>query len=217
MKPILASLLLFLGALGVAAAAEPKMSGVPTASEMPFVVKVSADLNARFPTPDAARRAGYVRFTDEDNTGAISFANKHWTSTDEAHPSQLWYDVNGHLLGADWSVLQADSAQAPQKWGIDPKRWIKIGAHDHFGLVGPNGTTVYSGMGGRRVPAGADIAHPTAAMLVAAGVAKSTDDVRFTFFFPAIWDLQVWVNGNPAGAFNDTNPDVKPVKGGGSS
>jgi hypothetical protein len=216
MKPILASLLLFLGLAGAAMAAE-KMSGIPTASENPFVVKVSNDLNARFPTPDAARRAGYVRFTDEDSSGSISYANNHWTSVDEAHPSQLWYDVNGRLLGADFSMLQADSAAAPQKWGIDPKRWIKIGAHDHFGLVGPNGTTTYSGMGMRKLPAGATLEHPTPDLLVAAGVAKSVKDVRFVFLFPAIWDLQVWVLPNSNGAFADMNPDVKPVKGGGSS
>jgi len=216
MKRVVASLLAFFGTLAVAAAAD-KLSGVPLPSEVSFVTKVSADLQARFPTPDAARRAGYLRFTDEDNTGAISYANKHWTSSDEAHPSQLWYDVNGRLLGADFSVLQADSPQAPQKWGVDPRRWIKFGAHDHYGLVGPNGTTIYSGMGMKKLPPGASLEHPTAAMLVAAGVAKSTSDVRFTFLFPAIWDLEVWVLPNPSGAFAESNPDVKPVKGGGSS
>jgi len=215
MKRVLASLLAFLGTFAVAAAAD-KLSGVPLPSEVPFVTAVTADLQARFPTPDAARRAGYLRFTDEDNTGAISYANKHWTS-DQTHPSQLWYDVNGRLLGADFSVLQADSPQAPQKWGIDPRRWTKFGAHDHYGLVGPNGTTIYSGMGMRKLPPGASLEHPTADMLVAAGAAKSTSDVRFTFFFPAIWDLEVWILPNPAGAFAESNPDVKPVKGGGSS
>jgi len=46
-----------------------KLSGMPTASEMPFVNAVTADLTARFPTASDARKAGYVRFTDEDNTG----------------------------------------------------------------------------------------------------------------------------------------------------
>jgi len=214
MKPILASLLLFLGTISVAAAADP--AGMPTANEAPFVMRVSADLNARFPTPDAARRAGYVRFTDEDKTGSISYANNHWTSVDEAHPSQLWYDVNGRLLGADYSVLQADSPQAPQKWGIDARRWSKFPAHVHYGLVGPNGT-VYSGMGSRRLPAGASMDHPTPDLLVAAGVAKSVKEVRFVFLFPAIWDLQVWVLPNANGAFAEMNPDVKPVRGLGSS
>ena len=217
MKPILASLILFFGAFSVAGAVDTKMSGKPTASEVPFVTKVSADLPSRFPTPDSARRAGYLRFTNEDSTGSISYANKHWTSVDEAHPSQLWYDVNGRLLGADFSVLQADSAEAPQKWGVDPRRWIKFTAHDHYGLVGPNGTTIYSGMGMRQLPAGATPERPTPDLLVAAGVAKSVSDVRFVFLFPAIWDLQVWVLHNPNGAFAEMNPDVKPVKGGGSS
>ena len=216
MKPILASLIVFFGAFSVACAAD-KLSGIPTASEVPFVAKVSADLSSRFPTPDSARRAGYVRFTDEDNTGSISYANNHWTSVDEAHPSQLWYDVNGRLLGADFSVLQADSPEAPQKWGVDPRRWTKFPAHLHYGLVGPNGTTIYSGMRMSRMPAEATPEHPTPDLLVAAGVAKNVADVRFVFLFAAIWDLQVWVLPNSNGAFAEMNPDVKPVKGGGSS
>jgi hypothetical protein len=216
MKPILASLIVFFGAFSVACAAD-KMSGIPTSSEVPFVTKVSADLSSRFPTPDSARRAGYVRFTDEDSTGSISYANNHWTSVDEAHPSQLWYDVNGRLLGADFSVLQADSPEAPQKWGVDPRRWTKFPAHLHYGLVGPNGTTIYSGMRMSGMPAEATPEHPTPDLLVAAGAAKNVADVRFVFLFAAIWDLQVWVLPNSNGAFAEMNPDVKPVKGGGSS
>jgi len=98
-----------------------KLSGMPTASEMPFVNAVTADLTARFPTASDARKAGYVRFTDEDNTGAISYASRQWTSADQQHPSQLWYDVNGRLLGADFSVPQADSAQAPRDGAAIPR------------------------------------------------------------------------------------------------
>jgi hypothetical protein len=191
---------------------------MPTASEMPFVNAVTADLTARFPTASDARKAGYVRFTDEDNTGAISYASRQWTSADQQHPSQLWYDVNGRLLGADFSVPQADSAQAPSRWGCDPSRWTKFGRHVHYGLNGPNGTTIYGGVGLKtletKVP-GADAKHPTPDLLVAAGIAKNVSDVRFVFEFPAIWDLQVWVLPNPNGAFADSNPDVKPAKGSG--
>jgi hypothetical protein len=213
------SILVALLCAALPAAAADKLSGQPTASEAPFVAGVMADLSARFPTPDSARRNGYIRFTDEDNSGAISYANRHWTSSDPQHPSQLWYDVNGRLIGADFSVLQADSPQAPSKWGVDPSRWIKIGQHDHYGLVGPNGMTIYHGLGMRglaNVP-GASLVHPAPDMLVAAGLAKNVRDVRFIFEFPAIWDLQVWVLPNSNGAFAEMNPDVHPVKGGGMS
>jgi len=198
----------FLSVAGPAGA--EKLSGMPTASEAPFVRAVAADLNARFPTTADARRAGYVRYTEEDNTGAISYANRHWTSS----------DVNGRLLGADFSIPYGDSATAPSKWGVDPSRWTRFGRHVHYGLVGPNGTTIYDALGIKtlmtKVPT-ADPSHPTPDMLVAAGVAKSVRDVRFVFEFPTIWDLEVWVLPNPSGAFAESNPDVKPVHGGGTS
>ena len=197
----------FVPALAAAQAMAPKMDGHPTASEATFVATITTDLQARFPTPASAMHAHYIRFTDEDNTGAISYANEQWTSTDPAHPSQLWYDVNGRLIGADYSILQADSAAAPKLWGVDPSRWGKIGAHIHFGVRGPNGTTVYGGM---RVPPSG---QATFADVVAAGKAKSTSDVRFVFLFPAIWDLQVWLIPNPSGAFAEKNPNLTPSAG----
>ncbi len=194
------------------ALAADKLSGMPTAGETAFVTAVSADLNARFPTTDAARRAGYTRFTDEDETGAISWANRQWTSKDAQHPSQLWFDVKGRLIGADFSVLQADYPEAPHLFGVDPRRWVKFGAHVHYGLAGPNGTTTYGGVGSKKLDAvGSSVAHPTAGALVAAGIAKSTKDVRFVFTFPAIWDLEMWVIPNRDGAFAANNPDVKPA------
>jgi hypothetical protein len=216
----IAGLLAFVFLSVAVPAGAQKLSGMPTASEAPIVNAIAVDLSARFPTTADARRAGYVRYTDEDNTGAISYANRHWTSSDPQHPSQLWYDANGRLLGADFSVLQADSTTAPSRWGVDPSRWQKFGRHIHFGLVGPNGTTVYSAIGIKTLEAkvpGADPSHPTPDMLVDAGVAKSVRDVRFVFEFPAIWDLEVWVLPNPSGAFAESNPEVKPVHGGGTS
>ena len=219
MKRLISSLVLAFAVLANAAQADEKLSGQPTAAEKPFVQAVTADLNARFPTPEAARKAGYMRYTDEDETGAISYANRHWTSVDAQHPSQLWYDVKGRLLGADFSVLQADSPQPPQMFGVTPARWQKFGAHVHYGLVGPNGTTIYGGVGAKAMAkGGATVDHPTAAALVAAGIAKSSKDVRFVFTFPAIWDLTVWVLPNRNGAFADANPEVKPAgKSGGMS
>ena len=42
------------------------------------------------------------------DTGAISYINPAYYDTPDAlHPQQLWYDVNGRLLGADFSQLVA--------------------------------------------------------------------------------------------------------------
>ena len=192
-----------------AAVAADALSGKPTAAEAPFVQKISADLGTRFPTIAAAMKDGYLRFTDEDDTGAISYANRQWTSSDPAHPSQLWYDANGKLIGADYSVPQSDTA--PRLFGVDPTRWQKLGQHIHYGLAGPGGTTIYGATGAKKLmAAGGDPQQPTAADLVKLGVAKTPADVRFVFTFPAIWDLMVWVVPNPDGAFAEKNPNVKP-------
>jgi hypothetical protein len=185
-------------------------SGQPDAGEKPFVAAVSADLAARFATIEAAQKAGYFRYTDEDDTGAISYTNLHWTSKDQTHPSQLWYDVKGRLIGCDFSVPYA--SEPPKLFGLEPSRWQKFGAHVHYGLVGPDGTTVYGATGAKTMAkVGSSVDHPTAAALVAAGIAKKTSDVRFVFTFPAIWDVSMWVIPNSDGAFADKNPDVKPV------
>jgi hypothetical protein len=189
--------------------AADELSGRPSAAEKPFVETIAPDLQARFPTTAAAIRAGYIRYTDEDDTGAISYANREWSSADEKHPSQLWYDVKGRLLGADFSVPYA--TQRPEKFGLDPQRWQKFGLHVHYGIKGPTGVTYGSIGPAAFAKTGGDAEHPTAAMLVAAGIAKSPSDVAFVFTFPAIWDVSVWVLPNPDGAFADKNPNVKPV------
>src|SRR5580704_16697969 len=121
----------------------PTLNPQPQGTEIAFVTGIQKDLMARFPTAADAIKAGYFRFGNEDSDGAISYANLQWTSTDPQHPSQLWYDVKGRLLGADFSVLQSDSPSAPSLWGVQPARWVKFRAHIHYGLAGPNGTTVY--------------------------------------------------------------------------
>ena len=185
-------------------------SGQPSAAEKPFVTAVSADLTARFATIDAAHKAGYFRYTDEDDTGAISYTNLKWTSADEKHPSQLWYDVKGRLIGCDFSVPYTGAP--PKMFDLQASRWQKFGAHVHYGIVGPGGTTIYGATGAKAMEkAGATVDHPTAEALVAAGIAKKKSDVRFVFTFPAIWDVSMWVISNSDGAFADKNPDVKPV------
>jgi hypothetical protein len=194
----------------LAQADPPPLSPMPSAAEQPFVRKAAADLQKMYPTAKDAEAAGYQRFTNEDKTGAISYANGNWTSTDADHPSQLWYDVSGRLLGADYSVPLSDAR--PNLFGIDPARWITFHAHVHYGLVGAAGSTTYGGTGGAKFTSvGGSLAAPTADQLVAANIAKSASDVRFVFPFPAIWDLEVWVLPNPDGAFAENNPNVHPV------
>ena len=196
--------------------AEPAPSGQPTAAEQPFVSKATAELQAKYPTAQDAVKAGYIRYTDEDDTGAISYANREWTSADVEHPSQLWYDTTGKLLGADYSVPL--TAERPKLFGVDPARWQTFEAHVHYGLAGPGGKTVYGGVGAKTMAkGGGTVAHPTAAALVAAGIAKSAGEVTFVFTFPAIWDLSIWLVPNPKGAFADANPSVKPVHPAGMS
>ncbi len=186
-------------------------SGQPTTAEQPFVTRVSADLTARFSTPEAARKAGYLRYTYEDATGAISYANRKWDSADAEHPSQLWFDAKNRLIGADYSVPMTGPTP-PERFGLLPSRWQKFPAHVHYGLVGPGGTAVYGGAGEKTMAkGGASVAAPTSAALVKAGVAKKRSDVRFVFTFPAIWDATIWLVPNPDGAFAEKNPDVKPV------
>ncbi|GAC1302079.1 MAG: hypothetical protein NVSMB19_11000 [Vulcanimicrobiaceae bacterium] len=192
------------------AVAGEKLSGKPNDTEAAFVASVSADLTARFPTPDAARKAGYLRYTDEDDSGAISYANRQWTSKDPEHPSQLWFDAKNRLIGADFSV-PLEGSKPPELFGLRPERWQKFTPHAHYGLAGPTGT-IYGGVGQKTLEkTGGSVAHPTARALVAAGIAKKVRDVRFTFEFPAIWDVAVWVIPNPDGAFAEKNPDVKPL------
>ena len=196
--------------------ADDAMPAKPDASEAAFVSKIASDLGARFPTPDAAIKGGYIRFGDEDDTGAISYANREWTSADPAHPSQLWYDVHGRLLGADYS--EPKTGPPPHLFGVQPMRWGTFHAHVHYGLAGPNGTTTYGATGMTKFATiGANGANPTAADLVKLGIAKSESDVRFVFAFPLIYDLTVWVLPNPDGAFADKNPNVKPQNPGSMS
>jgi hypothetical protein len=183
-----------------------------SASEKSFVDSVSRDLQTRFGTTAAATKGGYFRYTDEDETGAISWVNTSNWKSDQQHPSQLWYDVNGRLIGADFTVLKADSATAPELWGISPTRWITHGLHVHYGLKGANGMT-YSGYGAKSAASvGASLTNPAPADIVKLGKAKSVDEVVFAFTFPAVWDLQMWVVPNPLGPFADSNPNVKPSK-----
>lgn len=214
LRPLCAISLLMLTALPAAAAMSspaPSLSPMPQGTEVAFVASIQKDLNARFPTPKDAIKAGYFRYTNEDEDGAISYANLHWNSGDPKHPSQLWYDVHGNLLGADFSVLQSASPSPPKIWGVDYRRWVSFREHIHFILTGPNGTEVYGATSAEKFSdAHGNVDDPQAATLVAMGKAKSVDQVKRVFLFPSVWDLIVWIAPNPNGAFADKNPNVVP-------
>lgn len=191
--------------------APAKLSPFPQGTEVAFVQSIQKDLTARFPTPADAEKAGYFRYGNEDEDGAISYANLQWQSADPEHPSQLWYDVKGNLLGADFSVLQSGSPEPPKLWGVNYRRWVSFREHIHYVVAGPNGTEKYGGMSAKKfAAAGGNVDDPQADTVVKMGFAKNVADVKKVFLFPSIWDLIVWVKPNPAGAFADKNPDVIP-------
>ncbi len=187
-----------------------KLSPRADASERAFITQSSRFVHKHYSTTAKAARAGFVRFTNEDKSGAISWANQQWTSVDANHPSQVWYDTSGRLIGVDYSILQNDTTQPPNLWGIKPERWSIIHAHIHYGLR-MGDAIKYGAIGAKRFSdEGGSIASPTKQALVNSGIAKSADDVAFVFLFPAIWDVNFWVIPNPDGEFADLNPDVKP-------
>ncbi len=188
----------------------PTYTGPMSASEKAFVQSIQSDLMKRFPTAADAMKAGYVRYTNEDNTGAISYANQQWTSSDIRHPSQLWYDKKGNLLGADFSVPDTNGKR-PNLFGVNPGRWVEFDDHVHWiGRSASTGKTTYDNyvMAGPYKAAGGDPAHPTAQQLVKMGKVKDTSQVTQVFDMPSIWDLIVWVKPNPNGAFAEKNPNV---------
>jgi hypothetical protein len=191
---------------------EATYHGPQSASETAFVTSIAADLMARYPTAADAVKAGYVRYTAEDDTGAISYADLQWQS-DMRHPSQLWYDKNGKLLGADFSVLLSNTPNRPQLWGVNPGRWVEFDGHVHWVTKEPaTGALTYDQWAWDKAfaAAGGNPEHPAAATLVAMKKVGSADAVVTIFHFPALWDLIVWVKPNPKGAFAWKNPNVKP-------
>jgi hypothetical protein len=208
-----ASILVLAAIPAFAATPAPKatLSPMPQGSEVAFVKSIQKDLMARFPTASDAEKAGYFRYGNEDEDGAISYANLHWQSGNPQQPSQLWYDVHGNLLGADFSVLQSGSPQPPAIWGVDYHRWVSFREHVHYILAGPNGTEVYGATSAKKfAAAGGNVDDPQAATLVKMGIAKDASDVKRVFLFPSLWDLIVWIKPNPNGAFADKNPLVTP-------
>jgi hypothetical protein len=116
-----------------AAAKTTPPPNTPTAAELPFVTRATSELQKMYGTTALAANAGFFRYTDEDSTGAISWVNTKNFTSDETHPSQLWYDVKGNLIGVDYSVPKTSTA--PKMWGILPARWFEFEAHVHYGVA----------------------------------------------------------------------------------
>ncbi len=212
----LAALTLFAALLAPAAALadqDATYHGPAGASEKAFVASLQAYLTKHYATAADAEKAGYVRYTNADDTGAISYANLHWQSQDLEHPSQLWYDKNGALLGADYSVAYVKGSARPQLWGVNPGRWVEFDGHIHWVAKDPKtGAYTYDHymMDGAFAAAGGNVNRPSAQTLVAAHKVADASQVVTIFHFPAIWDLIVWVKPNPNGAFAEKNPAVTP-------
>lgn len=177
--------------------------GPLSTSEAQFLNSVKADLLARFPRASDAEKAGYVRYTSPDDTGAISYANQQWNS-DPTHPSQLWYDVNGNLMGADFSVPRPNNEPRPNLWGINPGRWYEFNGHVHYIVHMPNGKILYDQWiwNSDFVAAGGNLSKPSAQTVVNVGKVPEASYVQTIFEFPTIWDLIVWVVPHAAGPFH---------------
>jgi hypothetical protein len=212
-----AALTLVPGGLRAASMGTPTPAPTPapamSATETAFVSGIVADLPSRFATTSAATAAGYYRYSNEDSTGAISWVNPAYWKSDPKHPAQLWYDANGKLIGADFSVLQAGLSAAPTMWGVAATRFIPIEQHVHFGVKQADGSVTVGGYGPKTAAKyGVSLSNPTKDDVVKIGKAQSADQVAFVFQYPAIYDLQVWLVPNPLGAFAEYNPNVKPSK-----
>jgi hypothetical protein len=180
---------------------QPTNTGPLGPTETQFVQTVQQDLMARFAHVGDALKAGYVRYTAPDDTGAISYADQQWNS-DPKHPSQLWYDKDGNLMGADFSVPRPNGEPRPSMWGVDPGRWYEFNGHVHYVVKYPrSGKTIYDQWiwNDDFVKAGGDLAHPSAETVVKAGRVPSTDYISTIFEFPTQWDLIVWVKPHPEG------------------
>ena len=205
---------------GIAAAqsAMPMAKAVPaqlpmTATERSFYLLASSRLAKLYPKPAAAEKAGWIRFNNADRTGAISYVNPaYFDSPDAQHPQQLWYDVHGRLLGADFSQLVATHPNGPTLAGISPARFGKVPLHIHYVAKRADGTLDY-GLFVRAsefTAAGLDPTKARAADLVKLGKVKAASDVAFVFSDLNNYDATMWLIPNPAGQFADANPNVKP-------
>lgn len=207
-RPLTMALLMAFCALAAPAGADEDQTytGALSPAEQQFIQSVQHDLMARFPHAADAEKAGYVRYTAPDDTGAISYANTQWWNSDQTHPSQLWYDANGDLMGADFAVPRPNNEPRPQLWGVNPGRWYEFNGHVHYVIKMPDGKLVYGPQewvwNNTFTSAGGNVSKPSADTLVKIGRAPSTDYIPTIFEFPTQWDLIVWLKPHAAGTFH---------------
>lgn len=207
MKPVFfIAAFALLSSLPIASFADegPTVTSALSPAETAFVASVTTALTARFPHVADAEKAGYVRYTSADDTGAISYADKHWNA-DPTHPSQLWYDAKGDLMGADFSMPRPNNDPRPNLWGVNPGRWYEFNGHVHYVVREPGtGKTVYDGWiwNADFVKLGGNLDNPSAATVVKAGRVRSADYISTIFEFPTQWDLIVWVRPHSPNALH---------------
>ena len=193
---------------------QPSLSPYPDPAEQRFISAVGPELRADFSKPSAAQAAGYVRYTDEDPDGIITYTDFRWFTDDPHHPTQLWYDARGRLIGADYTMPVPDQHKRPAMWGLQSGRWVHFISHMHYAVREPDGTTRYGSLLNPTYKAnGGDPVHPSAQPLVRLGIARRPSDVLLIFQLPEIWITSMWLAPNPNGAFADSDPLVKPTKG----
>lgn len=185
----------FFACASIASADEtPTCKGPLDPSEASFVASATKNLTSQYPHVADAEKAGYVRYTNPDDTGAISYANQKWNA-DPTHPSQLWYDAGGNLLGADFSVPRPNNEPRPNLWGIQPCRWFEFTGHVHYVVKDPKTQKMGYDLwiwNNDFTAAGGDLSHPSALTLVKAGRIPDANMVTTIFDFPTQWDLIVW-------------------------
>ena len=131
-------------AAGAQMSAPPPAQAPMTAAERTVYAQASTMLRRLYPNPAAAAKAGYFRYTNEDRSGAISYENpKYFETPNVEHPQQLWYAVNGRLLGADFSQLVASHPNGPTLFGLSPSRFHKVPLHIHYTAKRPDGSIDY--------------------------------------------------------------------------
>jgi len=200
-----------LASLGVVPKAPPD---TPSAVEQAFVTRATSELQDRYGTIDRAYANGYFRYSYEDKSGAISWINTRYWTSDELHPSQLWYDAKGRLIGVDYTLPFTDLKHPPSKWGIISSRWSETTPHVHYGIVTPEQGLRYGHLHLFDFKkAWGDFYNPSALVVVNAGKAPSVNDVAFVFLFRHVWELEFWLIPNPKGAFAFMNPNVHPTAG----
>ena len=193
----------------------PTYNGPTSLPKPPSSKRSRPTSTQRFATVGRRREGRLRSLHGEDDTGAISYANMNWQSNDPQHPSQLWYDVNGNLLGADFSMPRKPGDARPALWGVNPGRWYEFDGHIHWVTKDPTtGALTYDLWmpNPKFVAGGGDPAQPDAAALVKMGKVKDPSTVATIFEFPALWDLIVWVKPNPKGAFAEKDPTRHPQR-----